>query len=110
MKKIDITLEQAEEIEKTKFYCFLDAKQIVRFQICLNMWCLEPGLFYAALEKILGRKISSEFGNDVLPEYSYIHDDIIDEYLQKETIPTINELIEMLPKDKKYLQNEREVQ
>ena len=90
-----VTREEAIDIAKSKIWKKWTDEEIVKFQLFQDRLCVDFSTFHKAMEKVLNRPIfSHEFADQ---------DRLIDEYLGKREKPTMEEIINMFPKDKTIL-------
>ena len=91
-----LTREQAIELAKSKVYENWTNKEIVRFQLFQEKLCMDFSRFHEALEKVLDRPI---FTHEIAMNY----DGIVSEFLGEKDSPTFEEIIELIPKDKRVV-------
>jgi len=93
-----LTKEQAIKISKTKFWKDLSSEQIFRFQFFQDKLCMPFSVFHEAAEKVLNRPIYTH-------EFAY-PDLIIREYLGDKSEPTFEEIMNLIPKNKRIIVGE----
>lgn len=90
-----LTQEQAIELYNSGVYKDWTHEQIVRFQLFQNLLCVPFAKFHEAIESVLGRSVwTHEFANK---------ESIIKEYLGVKDPPTMEEIINMIPEEKRLL-------
>ncbi len=91
-----LTTEQAIEFAKNKVCENWTDEQIVRFQLFQKKLCMDFSRFHEAIEKVLDRPVfTHEFGMN--------YEGIVLEYLGEKQAPTMEEIIELIPEDKRVL-------
>ena len=91
-----LTREQAIELAKSKVYENWTNEEIVRFQLFQEKLCMDFSRFHEALEKVLDRPV---FTHEIAMNY----DGIVSEFLGEKDSPTFEEIIELIPKDKRVV-------
>ena len=91
-----LTREQAIELAKSKVYENWTNEEIVRCQLFQEKLCMDFSRFHEALEKVLGRPILTH-------EIAMNYDGIVSEFLGEKDSPTFEEIIELIPKDKRVV-------
>jgi hypothetical protein len=91
-----LTRDQAIELANSKVYENWTNEEIVRFQLFQEKLCMDFSRFHEALEKVLGRPVFSH-------EFSKNYDGIVSEFLGEKDSPTFEEIIELIPKDKRVV-------
>jgi len=91
-----LTKEQAIEFGKSKVYENWTHEQIVRFQLFQKRMCMSFSRFHEAVEKVLDRPVYTH-------EFAMNYKGIILEYLGEKQPPTIDEIIELIPEDKRII-------
>ena len=91
-----LTKEQAIKFAKSKVYKNWTYEQIVRFQLFQKKMCMDFSIFHEAIEKVLDRPVyTHEFGMN--------YEGIVLEYLGEKEAPTLDEIIELIPKEKRLI-------
>ncbi len=91
-----LTTKQAIEFAKSKVCENWTNEQIVRFQLFQEKLCMDFSRFYEAVENVLERPVfTHEFGMN--------YEGIVLEYLGGKEAPTFEEIIEMIPEDKRIV-------
>lgn len=89
-----ITEEIAVALSESGFWRNMTHRQIAEFQLHVPLLCMPFAVFHEAVEKALGRPVyTHEFARDHLAE----------ELLGKRPAPTFNEILEMIPADKRVI-------
>ena len=91
-----LTTEQAIKFAKSKVYENWSFEQIVRFQLFQNKLCMDFNIFFEAIGKVLGRAVFSH-------ELGINKEEIILEYLGEKEAPTLDEILELIPEDKRIV-------
>lgn len=93
----------SEQLTQTQAIALFDSgvwkewshEQIVRFQLFQSKLCVPFHKFHEAIESVLGRPVyTHEFGNS---------DELKKEYLGVKIAPTMDEIINMIPEDKRVI-------
>ena len=93
--------QEAIKFYNSKVYDQWSLKKIARFQLFQDRMCVPFGLFHKAMEDLLGRPVyTHEFANV---------ERIRQEYLTLAQSPTIEEIIEMIPEEKRIIINLEEL-
>ena len=88
--------QQSIKLYKTKFWKDLTNREIVKFQLFEDKLCMPFGVFHEAMEKVLKRPIwTHEFGLN--------HKGLKKEFLGKQKPPTMKEIIELIPEEKRII-------
>lgn len=91
-----MTKEDAIRLYESKFWEDMDYRQRAIFQMHEEKLCMPFDVFHEAVEKTLGRPVwTHEFGLN--------YDGIKAELNGKRPAPTMEEIINMIPKDKRVL-------
>lgn len=89
------TKEQAVALAKSGEWKDWTDEEIARFQLYQRRLCVPFKVFHRAVEKVLGRPVfTHEFGK---------WQNIIDEYEGERTAPTFEEIVNMIPEEKRIL-------
>ena len=90
-----LTEEQAIAIHESKMWEKWSNEEIVRFQLFQERLCVPFGRFHEAVEKVLDRPVWTH-------EFAF-KQRLIDEYLGKRSKPTLEEIINLIPVDKRII-------
>jgi len=91
-----LTKEQAVALAESKFWEKMSQKDIARFQINQKLLCMPFSVFHEAVEKTIGRPVwTHEFGVNA--------DGLRREVNEGGPAPTFQEIIEMIPADKRII-------
>lgn len=91
-----LTKEQAIKFDKSGIWKDWTSEQIVRFQLFQDKLCMDFDRFHKAIEKVLNRPVyTHEFGMN--------HEGIIKEYLGVKKAPTLDEIINLIPEEKRII-------
>ena len=90
-----LTKEQAIKIAESKVWENWTHEQIVRFQLFQNRLCMPFDKFHEAVEKVLGRPVYTH-------EFAF-PDSMIQEYLGTKPAPTLDEIINLIPEEKRLI-------
>lgn len=91
-----MTKQQAVKLAESKFWEDMSFEEIAKFQLFTKLLCMPFSVFHNAMEKTLKRSIfTHEFGLNL--------DGIKKELLGEKQAPTIEELIAMIPKEKRII-------
>lgn len=93
--EMQLTKEEAIQLCDSKVYNDWDAEKIVRFQLFQKRLCMPFDKFHEAIEKVLGRSVWTH-------EFAY-HDNIVLEYLGEREMPTMEEIINLIPPEKRLI-------
>lgn len=88
--------EKAIELAKSKWWETQTPQQIAKFQFFTKELCMPFDLFHKALEKSLGRSVYTH-------EFALGADRIAQELLGEADAPTFQEIIDLIPKDKRVI-------
>ena len=66
------------------------------FQLFTDKLCMPFTIFHAAMEKALGRPVYTH-------EFGLNYDGLVEELLGKKPAPTMQEIMEMIPADKRII-------
>ena len=92
----EITKKQALMLVKTKFWEEMDYKQIAKFQLFAKRLCMPFSVFHEALEKTLGRPVYTH-------EMGLNWDGLCKELNGEVPMPTLEEIINLIPEDKRVV-------
>ena len=90
------TKEQAIKFGESRIWESWTDEQIVRFQLFEAKVCLPFSRFHEAIEKVLGRPVFTH-------EFGLNYEGIVKEYLGVKEPPTFDEVINMIPEDKRII-------
>lgn len=90
-----LTEKQAIEMADSGIWKEWTDEQVVRLQLFQNRLCMDFGRFQEALEGVLGRSVWTHELADP--------DRIKEEYLGTKPPPTFDEIIEMIPEEKRII-------
>lgn len=90
-----LTKEQAVSLFESGIWKTWSDKEIVRFQLFQSKLCMPFSRFHEAIGKVLKRSVyTHEFANQ---------EALKAEFLGKKEAPTFDEIIEMIPKEKRIV-------
>lgn len=90
-----LTREQAIALASSEEWKNWTDEEIVRFQLYQRRLCMDFSRYHQALEVVLGRPVfSHELGDS---------ERLQDEYEGKRSAPTLDEIINMIPEEKRIL-------
>jgi len=90
-----LTSEQAIAFAKSGEWKDWTDEEIVKFQLYQKNLCMDFGRFHEAIEHVLGRPVfTHEFAS---------WSNIVDEYEKERPAPTFEEIINMIPEEKRIL-------
>jgi len=92
-----LTSEQAIAFADSKVWETWNDEQIVRFQLFQDMLCMPFSRFHEAISKVLDRDVYTH-------EFAY-HEKLKLEYLGVKAAPTLDEIINLIPEDKRIIIN-----
>lgn len=91
-----MTKEQAIKLAESKFWEGMSHRDIAGFQLFEEFLCMPFSVFHEAVEKSLGRPVfTHEFGIGV--------DGLKKEFLGVREHPTFEEIVNLIPKDKRII-------
>lgn len=91
-----LTKEQAVEFYNSGIWKDWDDEQIVRFQLFQEKLCVDFSRFHEAIEKVLERPVFTH-------EFGLNYEGIVKEYLGAKKPPTFNEIVNMIPEEKRII-------
>jgi len=91
-----ISEKQVIRLYESKFWKKLTREQIAKFQLFEDRLCVPFDIFHAALEKTLGRPIWTQ-------EFALNRKGLMKELMQGATPPTFQEIMEMIPVNKRII-------
>jgi hypothetical protein len=95
-KVIQITKEQAIEFYKSGAWKDMNLRQRAGFQILQDKLCMPFDVFHEAVEKTLDRPVYTH-------EFGLNRDGLIAELFEGKKPPTLQEIIEMIPAEKRII-------
>jgi len=91
-----LTKKQAEELGKSGVWETWSDEEVVKVQLFQKRHCVGIPKFSAALSKILGRPVLTH-------EIAYNIEGLQNEYLKKAPAPTMDEILNLVPKKRRIL-------
>jgi hypothetical protein len=92
-----LTKEQAVALAQSKVWQDWTDEEIVRFQLFQDRLCMNFSRFHEAVEKVLDRPVfTHEFATRFI-------DDLKKEYLGVKKAPTLEEIINLIPEEKRIV-------
>lgn len=91
-----LTKEEAIRIYDTKEYETWDDREKVAAMLYGRLLCMPFNVFHAAIERVLDRPVYTH-------EFGYNFDGIVKEFEGTGKKPTIEEIIDMIPEEKRIL-------
>jgi hypothetical protein len=95
MNDHQFTKEQALAFYKSDVWKDWTHEQIVRLQMFQKCLCVDFSYFHECVEKVLGRPVFTH-------EFAYL-DRLIQEYLGAKEAPSFEEIINLIPEEKRIL-------
>ena len=96
-----LSKEQAVRLSKSEFWLNLNNYQIALFQLSFDTLCMPWDVFHEAVESALDREVyTHEFQN---------LNDLKEELLGNKPTPTQEEIFSLIPSEKLFIFNKREV-
>lgn len=89
----ELTKEEAIKLVETKWWEGADNYNIVKFQLFTDKLCMPFDVFHEAIESVLNRPVFTH-------EFAYV-DDLRKEFLGEKQTPTFEEIINLIPKEKR---------
>lgn len=93
-----LTKEQAILFGENKMYEKMTHEEIVRFQLFQKLMCMPFSVFHEAIEKVLDRPVYTH-------EFGLNYDGLVKEYLGEQDPPTLEEIINLIPEEKRLIIN-----
>ncbi len=93
---IQLTKEQAIELYENKAWEGMSLRQRAEFQMLQDKLCMPFDVFHEAVEKILGRPVFTH-------EFGFNRDGLTAELFEDKEPPTLQEIIEMIPAEKRII-------
>jgi len=94
--KIEINKEMAIQLAETKFWETMSARDIALFQLRVRKFCMPFDIFHKAISKALGRAV-------YVHEFGLSWDRLLMELLGKKSIPTDEEIMNLIPREKRIV-------
>ena len=91
-----LTKKQAIKMAKSEIWKDMTFDEIVKFQLFQKLLCMPFDKFHEAMEKVLGRPIFTH-------EFGLNYDGLVSEYLGNTPAPTFEDIMDMIPEDKKII-------
>jgi len=97
MRDKDLTEEEAIELYKSRFWKNMSYRERAEFQFFTKRLCMPFDVFHEAMEKTLGRPVWTH-------EFSSLgYKGLEKELLKEKTAPTFEEIINLIPEDKRVI-------
>lgn len=93
--KEQLNKEQAIAMFESKVYESWTSEQIVRFQLFQDRLCMPFDVFHKAITEVLNRDVFTH-------EFAY-RDSLILEYLGEKPAPTFDEIMNLIPEEKRLI-------
>lgn len=90
-----LTKEQAIEIAASGVWKEWTPEEVVKFQLFQKKLCMDFSHFHECMEKVLLRPVFTH-------EFAYV-ESLKEEYLGKRTAPTFEEIINLIPENKRII-------
>lgn len=90
------TETEAFEFAKSGKWKEMSDRELVGFQLYQRLLCVPFSVFHGKIEKVLGRPVYTH-------EFGLNYDGLIAEYLGLQDSPTLQEIIEMIPEEKRIV-------
>lgn len=91
-----MTKEQAIKLAESRFWESLTYRQRAEFQLSEPLLCMPFAVFHEAVEKTLGRSVFTH-------EFALNLQSIKDEMFNGKSPPTFEEIIELIPEEKRII-------
>ena len=91
-----MTKAQAIALGESKFWESMTHRQIAEFQMCEKKLCMPFSVFHEAVEKTLGRPVFTH-------EFGLNYQGLKDELFNGEAAPTLEEIINLIPEEKRII-------
>lgn len=95
-KQKQMTPAEAKSFGESKVWESWTYEQIVRLQLFQMQLCVPWAIFHEAIEKVLGRPIYTH-------EFGLNYEGIVLEYLGEKQPPTLEEIINLIPAEKRII-------
>lgn len=93
---MELTKEQAIKLCDSKWWEGLSHRRIAGFQLFERRLCVPFSIFHEAIEKSLGRPVYTH-------EFGMALDSLKKEFLGQKKAPTLQEIIELIPEEKRII-------
>jgi len=93
-----LTKKQAIKMAKSEIWKDMTFDEIVKFQLFQKLLCMPFDKFHEAMEKVLGRPIFTH-------EFGLNYEGLVKEYLGEKEAPTFEEIVNLIPKEKRIIIN-----
>lgn len=90
-----LTREQAIALGKSKEWEKWTPEEIVKFQLFQDLLAVPFGKFHESMEKVLRRPVYTH-------EFAF-RDELIKEYLGEKQMPTLEEILNLIPEQKRII-------
>lgn len=94
----NLTQEQAIKLAESNWWETKTDYELVRFQLFESRLCMPFSRFHEAIEKVLDRSIFTH-------EFGLNYEGLVLEFLGEKEAPTMDEIINLIPEDKRILIN-----
>lgn len=91
----ELTKEQCIALAETEWWKDLSHEEIVRFQLFHKKLCMPFSVFHESVEKVLDRPVWTH-------EFAF-YDRLVKEYLGESGKPSMQDIIELIPEDKRVI-------
>lgn len=91
----ELTRDQALQLFESGWWKGLEPRRVVEFQLFTSRLCMPFGDFHEAVEKALGRSVWTH-------EFAF-SDALKKEFLGEREPPTLTEIMQLIPEDKRVL-------
>lgn len=96
VRRHSIGREAAIAFADSKWWERKTAREIARLQLFTTELCCPFGVFHKAVEESLGRPVWSH-------EFAFNYDGIVREFLGDQSPPTMQQIIDLIPPDKRVV-------
>ena len=93
--EVQLTQEQAIEMAKSNVWKDWTSEQVVRFQMFQHRLCMDFSHFHKCVQDVLGRPVFTH-------EFAF-RDDMVREYLGEKEAPTFDDIINLIPSEKRLV-------
>lgn len=90
-----LTETQAIEMAKSNVWKEWTSEQVVRFQLFQKRLCMDFSHFHKCISEVLGRPVFTH-------EFAF-RDDMVREYLGDKEAPTFEDIINLIPEEKRLI-------
>lgn len=91
-----MTTEEAIKLGESKWWVGMPARDVAIFQMHAELLCMPFDIFHKAVTDALGRPVFTH-------EFGLNHDGLIKELLGESPAPTTEDIINMIPADKRLI-------